>query len=99
MARWYDGREPLGSSLDALKTLSAPRRDKVVRGILACINERSPGLLDEWVLSFPLDVNKRRWYDSDPDLWLVFNGLEHADEELLGMVTEYLLEQRVQAAA
>jgi hypothetical protein len=36
-------------------------------------------------------MNKRkdRWYDKDPYLWLLFNGLRFADTEVMKKVTLY----------
>jgi hypothetical protein len=41
-------------------------------------------------MDFPLDINRRRWYDKDPYLWLIMNGLKYASDELLASVTKYL---------
>jgi len=92
MARWYDSKPRLGEHLEAFKTRTSPKKDELVTGILTIVKRDAPGILDKLAFEFPLDISNRRWYDDDPYLWLIFNGLEHADQELLAKVEAYLEE-------
>jgi hypothetical protein len=91
--RWYDQYETLGRHIDSLKELQANRRDHLIRGIQALMQQHSPNLLDDSVLDFPLDLARLRWYDKDPYLWLTINGLQQADPDLLETVALYLEEE------
>jgi hypothetical protein len=88
--RWYDKELNLGKNIDRLKHASNNRRDTMLRGILRIINQYNPSLLDDNVMNFPLDIEKRRWYDSDPDLWLIVNGLKYANQEIKDNVANYM---------
>lgn len=88
--RWYDKELNLGKNIDRLKHASNNRRDTMLRGILRIINQYNPSLLDDNVMNFPLDIEKRRWYDSDPDLWLIVNGLKYANQEIKDSVANYM---------
>jgi hypothetical protein len=88
--RWYDRMPALAGALDSLRTSKAASRDKCIREILALVKDKSPGLLDRFVMQFPLNLFRRRWYDTDPYIWLVFNGLRFADDDLLGLVIDCL---------
>ena len=88
--RWYDVHPKLGTSLDKLKDMKPPRRKTVITGILAILRQMCPGLMEQCVMDFPLNILKRRWYDKDPYLWLTFNGLRSAEKNVLKKVTEYL---------
>ncbi len=90
--RWYDQYEVLGRHIDSLKEMNSSHRDLLVRGIQEIIQQHSPGLLDESVLDFPLDLARQRWYDKDPYLWLTINGLQRADPDLLETVALYMEE-------
>lgn len=92
--RWYDKHKPLGKYLDSLKDMHPKKRDKLVRGILSLIREHHPDLLSESVMDFPLDLHRRRWYDKNPYLWLIFNGLSYAEATLRKKVSKYLHENR-----
>lgn len=88
--RWYDKHNKLGKYLDGLKDMNSSKRDKIVKDILAIINSENPKLLsDENTIDFPLNINRRRWYDEDPYLWLLINGLSRGDNKTLKKVTEY----------
>jgi hypothetical protein len=51
----------------------------------------TPDLISEQrAMDFPLDAFRRRWYDLDPILWLMFNALSSAPSELLDEVAEIL---------
>lgn len=92
MARWYDRHDELGEYLDLMAELSPEQRDELVKGIMAIIKRESPDFLTDLVLQFPLDLFRRRWYDKDPYLWLVFNGLEYADDAVVEKVIDYFKE-------
>lgn len=90
MARWYDKHEKLGKYLDGLKGKDEKARDGLITGIMLLIKENDPHLLDDLVMGFPLSLHRRRWYDNDPYLWLIFNGLEYAEEKLLNKIASFL---------
>jgi len=88
--RWYDAHEEFAELLESLKTAKAGDRDRVVAGVLDIITADAPILLEKYLLDFPLDQKRRRWYDRDPYLWLMVNGLEHAGVKLLRKVTLFM---------
>ncbi len=88
--RWYDKYPRFGSCLDRLKECAPHDRDRLVQGIMLLIREHAPTLLDRFVQDFPLDIRRQRWYDKDPYLWLVMNGLRYANADLRERVTAYL---------
>lgn len=88
--RWYDTYEPFAIQLERLKTAPAGKRDRMVADVLEIICTDAPELLENYLMDFPLDQKKRRWYDLDPYLWLMVNGLEHAGLELLKKVTVFM---------
>jgi hypothetical protein len=88
--RWYDAHEEFAELLESLKTAKAGDRDRIVAGILEIITTDAPILLEKYLLDFPLDQKRRRWYDRDPYLWLMVNGLEHAKAKLLRKVTAFM---------
>lgn len=90
MHRWYDKHKNLARHLEKFKGMETRRRNRIVRDVLKIVREMNPGILEEFLLDFPLDVIRRRWYDEDPYLWLLFNGLEHADQPLLERITNHL---------
>ena len=92
--RWYDAHEEFAVLLEALKTAKARDRNRTVAGVLEIITADSPELLEKYLLDFPLDQKKRRWYDQDPYLWLMVNGLEHAGVKLLRKVTAFMAKGR-----
>ncbi len=91
--RWYDKEIKLGKNLDRLKHADSNYKATVLRGILNIINKHDPSLLDDNVMNFPLDIERRRWYDSDPDLWLIVNGLKYGSQEIKDQIAQYLEEQ------
>jgi hypothetical protein len=93
MKRWYDKHRKLGKLLDNFKGMRKYKRDKLATGIIGIIKEHDGMLIDDKVMEFPLDLPQRRWYDKDPYLWLIFNGLSQADKKLLKNVTAYLEKQ------
>ena len=91
MTRWYDKYEGLGKRIDAFKRIEVDRRDFLIKGIVDLINKHNPELLSpRHAFEYPLELNRRRWYDKDPYLWLLINTLKKAEKELLGRVNGYL---------
>jgi hypothetical protein len=91
--RWYDAHEEFAILLESLKTAKAGDRNRIVAGVLDIITADAPMLLEKYLLDFPLDQKRRRWYDRDPYLWLMVNGLEHARVKLLRKVTVFMSEK------
>jgi hypothetical protein len=87
--RWYDKHEKLALQLETLKHEKAKKREKTAAAVLAIINDDAPNLLEKYLLEFPLDQKRRRWYDQNPYLWLMVNGLQHAGPRLLKKVSVY----------
>jgi len=92
--RWYDKYEKLGEYIEGMKDMETGRRDRLVRGIMEIMRRHCPDLLERFVLDFPLDISRQRWYDNDPYLWLTINGLQFAPPDILATVTLYLEEHR-----
>lgn len=65
-------------------------RDKLCTGIISLIKKYQASIMDDDVMAFPLEFPNRRWYDKDPYLWLIFNGLSQANNRLIKTVTDYL---------
>lgn len=89
MKRWYDSHR-IGKYLDSFKTMSKKDRDPIITHILQLIKNDGSELIDKNVWEFPLDETRRRWYDNDPVLWMVFHGLQIAEKDLLDKVADYL---------
>lgn len=90
--RWYDGHPKLSELLESLNPIRGRRRNNIISGIMEIIKQRAPALFDRYVLDFPLNIKRRRWYDRDPYLWLIINGLKYGNKQLLTAVTTYLQE-------
>ena len=88
MKRWYDVNPKFAQQLEHLRTLDDSSLDKVVSEILTIIRHDQPNILDDNLLEFPLDILRRRWYDTNPYLWLIVNGLEYADTTLVNKVAD-----------
>lgn len=88
--RWYDKYERLAKVLEAFKEIPGFRRNKLIAGVHSIMQQDNPGLMEEHVLEFPLETDRRRWYDKDPSLWLLFNSLRFSDTVMLKKVTMYL---------
>jgi hypothetical protein len=91
--RWYDKHPKLALLLESLCTVKGSQRNTIISGIMEIIKLSTPNLLEQYVLDFPLDIKRRRWYDRDPYLWLIFNGLRYANAKLLTNVTRFLQEE------
>jgi hypothetical protein len=94
--RWYDEYEKLGHYIDEMKDMETGRRDGLIRGVMGIIRKHNPDLLEKFVMDFPLNLSRLRWYDKDPYLWLTINGLQHGEPDLLETVSLYLEEQNSQ---
>ncbi len=91
--RWYDKSKELRKYIESLKDMDKKKRDNILKDILVMIREDAPGLItSDSAIDFPLELNRRRWYDSDPYLWLIINGLKEAEDEFLQRVIKYLKE-------
>ncbi len=90
MNRWYDAYQKLPGALESLKGRKPAHRDRIIAHVIELIHDNAPGLLEKYLLDFPLDQKRRRWYDQDPYLWLMVNGLQYAAPGLLKKVTKYL---------
>jgi hypothetical protein len=88
--RWYDKYPQLALLLESLCTIKGSQRNTIISGIMEIIKLTTPNLLEQYVIDFPLDIKRRRWYDRDPYLWLIFNGLKYANSKLLTTVTRFL---------
>ena len=89
--RWYDQHPIIGKKLDAFEEMDATLKDHLIKGVMVIVTNYDPGLLSyEKAFEFPLSIKRDRWYDSDPYLWLMFNTLMMADEELLQSISDYL---------
>ena len=89
-SRWYDRHKRLTECLEMLRLIPGKYRNMIISRVMVLIKEDQPDLLDKFVLDFPLDIQRRRWYDKDPYLWLIFNGLRYAEKPLITRVTRYL---------
>ena len=90
MNRWYDKDRKLSCLLDSFKTMEEKTRDKLCTGIIALVKKYQASIMDDGVIEFPLEFPNRRWYDKDPYLWLIFNGLSQANNRMIKIVTDYL---------
>jgi hypothetical protein len=90
MKRWYDAFPKLSRQFESFKHMHPHTRDKLIADIMGMVKSVKPGLLEEFLMDFPLDLNRRRWYDRDPYLWLMINGLKYAPVDLLRQVEAYL---------
>ena len=91
MTRWYDKHTTLSEKLNAFKEMEETLRDRLIKGMINLVTDYDPKLLShEKAFDFPLAVNRQRWYDEDPYLWMLFNTLKMADATLLQSITNYL---------
>lgn len=94
MTRWYDKHATLSEKLNAFKEMEQTLKDRLMKGMMSLVMDYDPNLLSyEKAFDFPLAVNRQRWYDEDPYLWLLFNTLKMADATLLQSITIYLDEE------
>lgn len=94
--RWYDRYQKLAKHLDGLKDTDPDVRTRIVRRVLSLMRTEYPDLVSaDSAMEFPLDFQRRRWYDKDPYLWLVMNGLSHAPEPFLQKIAIILEQESV----
>lgn len=91
--RWYDNDDKLSRCIEGLRYVPSFERYRLVQGMMCLIKEYQDDLLDRFVLDFPLEPNRCQWYDSDPYLWLVINGVQYGTPQLQHQVTAYLAEE------
>jgi hypothetical protein len=89
MNRWYDANKKLRYYLESLQNVDRPMREKVVKDLMELVKEYDGQLLDRFAEEYPLEIRKQRWYDQNPYLWILFNGLRYASDEVIEMVIEY----------
>ena len=75
MKRWYEKHTVLSRNIELMKDMTDQQRDQLALGIMRIIKEQNPTLLDDFVENFPMEIHRKRWYDQDPYLWLIINGL------------------------
>jgi len=90
--RWYDSYPKLMKLINKLKGSEKSKRETLILGMKEIIIEHDSELIDKHVQEFPMTY-KRRWYDEDPDSWLVINSLKYADDDLLTDIILYLRER------
>lgn len=88
--RWYDANKELAAALEKLKLLEGDEQDRIVVHVIGLIHDHAHGLLEKYILDFPLDMKRRRWYDKDPYLWLMVNGLKYASPQLVMKAVTYI---------
>jgi hypothetical protein len=89
--RWYDEHKDLANFLELFKDMKDDVRDKHISAVISLIKQLDPDALSfDKAFNFPLDIKRRRWYDSDPYLWLVINTLELVNQAVLDAVIDYL---------
>ena len=91
--RWYDYDDRLSRYIEGLRYVPPFERLRLVQGMMCLIMEYQDDLLDRFVLDFPLEVDNGQWYDGDPYLWLVINGLQYGNPQLHNQVRAYLSEK------
>ncbi len=89
MKRWYDANRKLRFYLESLQKVDRPLREKIVRDLMELVKEYDGVLLDRFAEEYPLEMRKQRWYDQNPYLWILFNGLRYASDEVIDLVIEY----------
>lgn len=91
MNRWSDKHPSLSMRLDLLKDIDESQRTEIIKQVMNLVEQYDNSLLNsENAFDFPLNINKRRWYDEDPYLWAMFNTLKAADNTLLYKIENYL---------
>ena len=89
MKRWYDANRKLRYYLECLQNVDRPLREKIVKDLMDLVKEYDGVLLDRFAEEYPLEIRKQRWYDQNPYLWILFNGLRYASEDVIDLVIEY----------
>lgn len=93
MNRWYEKHSVLSRNIDLMKDMNVDQRDHLLLGIMKIIKQRNPSLLDDFVADFPMEIHRKRWYDKDPYLWLIINGLQYGSADLISEIESFLSTQ------
>ena len=88
-----DRNNQLNRCIDGLRHMPPFERYRLVQGMMCLIVYYEDDLLDRFVLDFPLEPDNGQWYDQDPYLWLVINGLQYGNPPLQRQVAAYLAEE------
>ncbi|RPJ08849.1 MAG: hypothetical protein EHM28_03190 [Spirochaetaceae bacterium] len=88
--RWYDINSELAWFFEQIQGMQNQDRVSVVQGILTIINKANPALIEDFISNYRMDLYHHRWYDSDPYLWLIYNGLSMGGKNLTTEVVQYL---------
>ena len=79
--RLNDRHSALSKRLDEFQEMDQKFRDHLIKGVMGLVTNYDPHLLSyEKAFDFPMVLNRQRWYDQDPYLWLMFNTLKMADQ-------------------
>jgi hypothetical protein len=89
MNRWYDRHRKLKYYLESLQGVERTLRSKIVKEIMEVVKTCDGSLLDRFAEAYPLALRKQRWYDQNPYLWILYNGLQYASDEIIAKVIEY----------
>jgi hypothetical protein len=89
MKRWYDANRKLKFYLESLQHLDRGMKEKIVKDLMALVKEYDGALLDRFAEEYPLEIRKQRWYDQNPYLWILINGLQYASDDVIELVIEY----------
>lgn len=89
--RWYNKYITLSNRLTDFRDIETHQQDILVKGVMSLVTDYDPNLLTcDKACEFPLSIDRKRWYDQDPYIWLMFNTLQMADTVLINSVTSYL---------
>ncbi|MBN1758786.1 MAG: hypothetical protein JW863_10730, partial [Chitinispirillaceae bacterium] len=91
--RWYDKHESLANHLESLKKMPKRQLNEMLKDLITLARLLRPSLFEEHLLEYPLDLKKRRWYDDDPYLWLLINGLRFAEDDIILKVVAFFDKQ------
>lgn len=92
--RWYDKHKDLAEHLEAFKSMDKRHVNRILKALVPFARSLQPSLFEEHLMEFPLDLFRRRWYDEDPYLWNVVNGLQYAHDTTIAKVITFLDGQR-----
>ena len=87
--RWYDSQPLLAEMIEKMQFMESEKTESILRGIKNIVDKFDPDFIDKNVLEFPMS-DKRRWYDDEPQAWLVINCLQYADSKMMSEVLVYL---------
>jgi|GEM_PF-692915 len=91
--RWYDKHEGLANHLEALKDMPKKQLNELLKDLITFARLLNPTLFEDHLFEYPLDPKRRRWYDEDPYLWLVVNGLRFTDDEVIAKIVAFFDKQ------